>query len=121
MDSYLVCYDISDPKRLRRVASACEDFGYRRQYSVFLCRLSATDVVRLRNRLHGLIDLREDQVLFIPVCGSCVNKIEALGRPTEAADARDVRGPLSRSMLSPDCPYRPGRTLLVDGGSYLRA
>ncbi len=29
MDSYLVCYDISNPKRLRKVAHACEDFGYR--------------------------------------------------------------------------------------------
>src|SRR5262249_2506306 len=59
MDSYLVCYDISDPKRLRKVATVCEDFGYRRQYSVFLCRLSATDLVRLRSRLYDIIDLSE--------------------------------------------------------------
>ena len=25
MDSYLVCYDIADPKRLRKVATACAD------------------------------------------------------------------------------------------------
>jgi CRISPR-associated protein Cas2 len=90
MDSYLVCYDISDPKRLRRVATACEDFGRRKQLSVFLCRLSATDFVRLRSRLYDLIDLSEDQVLFIPLCGKCVEQIEALGRPTEAAAAHDV-------------------------------
>ena len=41
MDSYIVAYDISDPKRLRKVATTCEDFGMRKQYSVFLCRLSA--------------------------------------------------------------------------------
>jgi CRISPR-associated protein Cas2 len=90
VDSYLVCYDISDPKRLRKVASCCEDFGVRKQLSVFLCRLSATDFARLRGRLYDLIDLREDQVLFIPLCGKCVPQIEALGRPTEAHDARDV-------------------------------
>jgi CRISPR-associated protein Cas2 len=90
MDSYLVAYDISDPKRLRRVATVCEDFGYRKQLSVFLCRLSATDFVRLRSRLYDVIDLEEDQVLFIPLCGKCVNGMEALGRPTEAADAKDV-------------------------------
>ena len=90
MDSYLVCYDIADPKRLRKVATVCEDFGYRKQYSVFLCRLSATDLVRLRTRLYDIIDLSEDQVLFIPLCGKCVNRIEAIGRPTEAADAKDV-------------------------------
>ena len=90
MDSYLVCYDICDPKRLRKVATVCEDFGVRKQYSVFLCRLSATDFVRLRSRLYDLLEMDEDQVLFIPLCGKCVNQIEALGRPTEAHDARDV-------------------------------
>jgi CRISPR-associated protein Cas2 len=90
MDSYLVCYDISDPKRLRKVATACEDFGYRKQYSVFLCRLSATDLVRLRSRLYDIINLTEDQVLFVPMCAKCVNQIEALGRATEAHDAKDV-------------------------------
>lgn len=90
MDSYIVAYDIADPKRLRKVATACEDYGTRKQYSVFLCRLSATDFVRLRNRLYDLIHLEEDQVLFIPLCGKCVQQIEAIGRPTEAHDARDV-------------------------------
>src|SRR5262249_45290349 len=41
MNSYLVCYDIANPKRLRKVAMTCEDFGRRKQYSVFLCRLTA--------------------------------------------------------------------------------
>ena len=90
MDTYLVAYDIADPKRLRKVARACEDYGYRRQFSVFLCRLSATDFVKLRNRLYDIIKLDADQVLFIPLCPRCVNAIEAIGRPTEAADARDV-------------------------------
>jgi len=90
MDSYLVAYDISDPKRLRKVARCCEDFGYRRQLSVFLCRVSATDFVRLRSRLYDIIDLQEDQVLFIPLCGKCVKHIESLGRPTDAADAKDT-------------------------------
>lgn len=90
MDSYIVAYDISDPKRLRKVARTCEDFGYRKQYSVFLCRLSATDFVRLRTRLYDIIDLNADQVLFVPLCPRCVNGMEAIGRPTEAADAKDV-------------------------------
>jgi CRISPR-associated protein Cas2 len=90
MDSWIVAYDISDPKRLRNVATACEDYGVRRQYSVFLCRLSATAFARLRGRLYDLINLEEDQVLFIPLCARCVGQIEAMGRPTEAHDARDV-------------------------------
>lgn len=90
MESWLVTYDICDPKRLRKVAQTCEDFGLRKQYSVFLARVSATDIVRLRTRLYEIIDRGKDQVLFIPLCQKCVNAIEALGRPTEAVDARDV-------------------------------
>lgn len=90
MDSYIVAYDISNPKRLRKVATACEDYGVRKQLSIFFCRLSTTDFVRLRSRLYDLINLQEDQVLFIPLCGKCVQQIEAIGRPTDAHDARDV-------------------------------
>jgi CRISPR-associated protein Cas2 len=90
MESWIVAYDISDPKRLRKVAAACEDFGFRRQLSVFLMRLSKTEFVRLRARLYDLIHKEEDQVLFIPLCSACVSKIEAIGRPTEEASAKDV-------------------------------
>jgi CRISPR-associated protein Cas2 len=90
MESWLVCYDISDPKRLRRVATACEDYGVRKQYSVFLCRLSKAQFERLRARLYDLIHHGEDQVLFLPVCGKCVVKMESMGRPMEPVDARDV-------------------------------
>lgn len=90
MDTYLVAYDIADAKRLRKVARACEDFGLRKQFSVFFCRLGATDLVRLRSRLYDLIDLERDQILFIPLCKRCADLIETLGRPIEAHDARDV-------------------------------
>lgn len=90
MDSYLVAYDIAHPKRLRKVAQTCEDFGLRRQYSVFLCRLTAANLVRLKSRLYDIINLQEDQVLFIPLCNRCAEAIESLGRPVEPHDARDV-------------------------------
>ncbi len=90
MLTYLVAYDIANPKRLRKVARTCEDFGHRKQLSVFLCRVSPTDFVRLRSRLHEIVDLAQDQVLFIPLCGKCMNEIESLGKPTDAADAKDI-------------------------------
>jgi CRISPR-associated protein Cas2 len=81
---------ICDPKRLRKVAKICEDFGMRRQYSVFSCRLATVDLVRLKSRLYDVINLDRDQVLFIPLCGRCASAIEALGRQIEAHHARDV-------------------------------
>jgi CRISPR-associated protein Cas2 len=90
METYLVAYDICDPKRLRKVAKTCEDFGFRKQYSVFICRITATDLVRLKSRLYDIIELQEDRVLFIPLCNRCASGMESLGRPVERHDARDV-------------------------------
>ena len=90
METHVVAYDIRDPKRLRHVANACEDFGCRRQLSVFLCRISAADLVRLKARLEEIIEPKVDQVLFIRLCATCAGEIEALGVPTPAHDAQDV-------------------------------
>ena len=86
----MVAYDIANLKRLRKVAKTCEDFGLRKQYSVFLCRLQAVDLVRLKSRLYDVINLDQDQVLFVPLCARCASVIEALGRPIEAHDSRDI-------------------------------
>ena len=77
-----MAYEICDPKRLRKVAQTREDFGLRQQYSVFFCRLTAANLVRLKSRLYDIINLQEDQVLFIPICSGCAEGIEFLGRPT---------------------------------------
>src|SRR5262249_12027168 len=90
MDTYLAAYDICDQKRLRKVPQTGEDFGSRRQYSVFLCRLAATDLARLKSRLYDIINLEEDQVLFIPLCNRCAEGTESLGLPVEKHDAKDV-------------------------------
>ena len=43
MDTYLVAYDIANPKRLRKMAKTCEDFGLRRQFSSLSHRYRAGD------------------------------------------------------------------------------
>ncbi len=90
MDTYLVSYDICNPKRLRRVAKVCEDFGLRRQYSVFFCRLVAVDLVRLKSGFYDVISLDQDHVLFVPSCARCASEVEASERAIEAHDANDV-------------------------------
>jgi CRISPR-associated protein Cas2 len=90
METHIVAYNIRDLKRLRRVAKTCLDFGCRRQLSLFLCRITATDLVRLKTRLENIIEPKEDQVLFIRLCGACAVYIEAIGIPTPAHDVQDV-------------------------------
>lgn len=72
---YLVCYDIRDPKRLRRVANILEGHGERIQYSVFRCWLSPSALERLRWELTDGCVTEEDDVLFIPLCSRCVGGI----------------------------------------------
>ncbi|GGJ05170.1 CRISPR-associated endoribonuclease Cas2 1 [Alicyclobacillus cellulosilyticus] len=60
----LVSYDVSDPKRWRRVYKVMRGYGQHVQYSVFLCQLTDTEEARLRETLYDLIHKETDQVLF---------------------------------------------------------
>lgn len=88
--SYLVCYDISDDKRLRRVFKIMRGWGDHLQYSVFECQLTPSDVVRLRGDLAAEIHHTEDQVLFVnlgPAEGRGDRVITALGKPYTRLDS----------------------------------
>jgi len=88
--SYLVCYDICDEKRLRKVFKIMRGYGDHLQYSVFECQLTATDLVRLRAELGFEIHHDEDQVLFVdlgPAEGRGDRVITALGKPYTAIDS----------------------------------
>jgi CRISPR-associated protein Cas2 len=65
----LVTYDVSTEtaagrRRLRRVASACKDFGQRVQLSVFECDVDPAQWVRLKARLAAEIDPAVDSLCF---------------------------------------------------------
>jgi CRISPR-associated protein Cas2 len=62
---YLVAYDIRDDRRLRTVATCVEGYGYRIQYSVFLCDLSEMEVIEMRGQLEQLIKTTEDSVMIV--------------------------------------------------------
>jgi len=64
---YLVAYDIADPKRLVRIAKACEDFGVRVQYSLFECRLEPDEFQRLWQAIRAEMDSDEDRAVAYPL------------------------------------------------------
>jgi CRISPR-associated protein Cas2 len=59
----LVAYDITEPKRLAKVARVCEDFGVRVQYSVFECRLDEDGFTDFWLRLLDVINEDEDRLV----------------------------------------------------------
>jgi len=68
---YLVCYDVHDPKRLRKAAKKCEGYGERLQHSVFRLWLTRTEMEQMRWELTEILE-PEDDVLVIPLCSTCV-------------------------------------------------
>jgi len=78
---YLVCYDIADEKRLRKVARVMEDFGVRVLYSVFECRLNAEEFALMRQAVEEIIHARSDEALRLALrqlSGGLSERIRAL-------------------------------------------
>ena len=59
----IVAYDICEPKRLKKVATVCEEYGVRVQYSLFECHLKDTELAMMWDQLMELIDPSEDRVV----------------------------------------------------------
>ncbi len=80
---FIVTYDISSPRRWRRVFRCMKGFGEWLQFSVFQCRLTAIDQAELVAELDSLINHAEDHVLLIDICASDMiePKVTSLGKP----------------------------------------
>ena len=88
--TYLVCYDISDDKRLRKVFQAMRGYGDHLQYSVFECQFTPADLAACRAELAAIIHHQDDQVLFVclgPAEGRGDRVITALGKPYTNVDS----------------------------------
>lgn len=59
----LIVYDIAAPKRLRRIAHVCEDFGLRVQKPVFECWLENDRFDNLWEALLAEIDKQHDSLI----------------------------------------------------------
>lgn len=90
---YLVCYDIRDARRLRRVFKIMKGYGEHWQFSIFFCVLKDIDRVRMQSNLEAEVNWKEDQVLLIDL-GE--NELEArksaviLGQPLPETDAGTI-------------------------------
>ncbi|MGD1277501.1 MAG: CRISPR-associated endonuclease Cas2 [Tepidisphaeraceae bacterium] len=62
---YLVCYDIRNQKRWRKVFKIMNGHGEHWQYSVFFCVLKEIDRVRMQAQLEEHMNLKEDQCVIV--------------------------------------------------------
>lgn len=61
---FMYCYDISDDKERRMVEKLLQGYGFRRQKSLFICRLTRAD----QARLNKIIETLELKTGFVLIC-----------------------------------------------------
>jgi len=91
----LVSYDVSTtdsggPRRLHKVAKACQDYGQRVQKSVFECIVDPAQWAVLKQRLIDEIDQGRDSLRFYYLGANWRRRVEHIG----AKESIDQEGPL---------------------------
>lgn len=85
---FVVCYDVREPKRLRKTHETMLGYGDPLQYSVFVCDLSQAERLLMEEALSRVVKLPEDWVHIIdlgPARGLALKRIRSLGsRPLPA-------------------------------------
>ena len=96
----LVCYDVRDPKRYRKIYKIIRGHGDRLQYSIFRCRLDDRQTERLRWRMLQHLD-PVDSLLIIDLCGGCAERVVSRNHLTGWTDPaktfRIVGGPTDQA------------------------
>jgi CRISPR-associated protein Cas2 len=89
---YLVCYDIRDPKRWRRVFRLMKGYGEWVQLSVFQCRHGAKRHAEMLQLLAGIIRDDQDHILIVDIGAADRVRLRftSLGKPFELME----RGPV---------------------------
>jgi CRISPR-associated protein Cas2 len=88
---FVVCYDVREPRRLRKTHETMLGYGDPLQYSVFVCDLSQTERLLMEEALTRVAKLPEDWVHIIdlgPTRGRALRRIRSLGSPPLPAPKR---------------------------------
>ena len=87
---YLISYDLSTDRLRQKVARELENFGRRVQYSVFECRISASQLRVLYQRLAGIMeDETQGSIRIYSICANCEGKLQMIGVKETDAPGKD--------------------------------
>jgi len=87
---YLIAYDITQAKRLTKVAELCKDYGFQRvQKSVFAGEADSTLLQSFLTSVKGIIVPDSDSIIIIPVCGTCQKSQISLGIAKDMQEYHD--------------------------------
>lgn len=75
--NYLICYDISHPKRLRKIYNFLRRKFVHIQFSVFFGRMNYAELLDLKSELDKRINKKEDDIRIYPLTSDV--KVDILG------------------------------------------
>jgi CRISPR-associated protein Cas2 len=87
---YLVCYDVREPRRLRKAYKLLKGYGRSLQYSIFRCRLNGRQLERLRWELERVLE-PEDSLMIAGMCTGCMARIVLRNPRVEWAPEEEPR------------------------------
>lgn len=79
---HLVCYDVRDAGRWRKLYKMMKGYGQRIQYSIFRCKLTERQVQKMYWEAMKVLD-KEDDFLVIPICNRCAARIPAINERSD--------------------------------------
>jgi CRISPR-associated protein Cas2 len=89
---YLVSYDVSSPRRWRRIQKLIRRLCQRSQLSVFVCRGSQARLERLENALKREMDFTTDRLMIVDLgpADLAAKKLETINSITDLAELDGV-------------------------------
>ena len=76
----LITYDITEPKRLRKIHKFLKEFGLNTQKSVFECDIDDIALKRIRGWCRDNLDIARDSVRIYKICSGCMKKVMISGQ-----------------------------------------
>lgn len=86
--NYLICYDITRPRRWRKVFNLLKGSGIHLQYSVFYCSFTWQELLEIKGKLKTMINPKYDDIRIYPLPSD--KKILALGRGDKVPEGADL-------------------------------
>lgn len=78
-ETYLIAYDIRDPKRLQKLAKIVQDYGLRMQKSIFEAEMTTSELKDMKTRMKNVINPAEDGIKIFRLCQMCEAKRTGAG------------------------------------------
>lgn len=79
---FVICYDIADDRRRRKMDKVLRGYGRRVQESVFEADLDEKRYIEMREKVQRRVEATEDSVRFYRQCERCRGSVEVVGLGT---------------------------------------